>query len=118
MMRSFYSKHLRFINAFLLALIPVTVCLLRALVAKRSLFDVWFCGSNWQDELYYWQLTNDVVHYGVPQGYFGFNESSAQILSFSAWSPFLLIFWVLPGLIFGWGFLSPVIFNIVLFINR
>jgi len=114
-MRSFYSKHQRFINAFLPALIPVTVCLLRALVAKRSLFDVWFCGSNWQDELYYWQLTNDVIHFGVPQGYFGFNESSAQILSFSAWSPFLLIFWVLPGLIFGWGFLSPVIFNIVLF---
>lgn len=113
-MKSVHRKYSRILNSVLLALIPVTVCLLRAVAAHDSLKNVWFCGSNWQDELFYYQLTADVVKHGVPQGFFGFNESTATYLSFSAWSPFLLIFWVIYGLIFGWGIMSPIVCNIVI----
>jgi len=109
----FINKYNRIIKALILALIPITTCLFRCLVAKRSFGDVWFLGSAWNDEVFYWQLTNDVIHYGIPQGHFGFNESSARMLTFSAWSPLLLIFWVIYGLIFGWTFLSPIICNII-----
>ncbi|MCD8069341.1 MAG: hypothetical protein LUE87_10770, partial [Lachnospiraceae bacterium] len=55
-----------------------------------------------------------MIKYGYPYGYFGFNESHAQILSFAAWSPVLFWPWLLWGLIFGWNLLSPVYCNIFL----
>ena len=113
-MKKICLKYSRIINALILSLLPITVCLLRALVARQSLFDVWFCGSNWPDELFYYQMTSGVVHHGIPQGYFGYNEGTAQFLSFGTWNPLLLLFWSLYGAVFGWNILSPVICNIVL----
>lgn len=112
-MKRFYTRHERIINALVLALLPITLCILRALFDHKSLFDVWFCGSNWQDELFYYQMTSGVVHHGIPQGYFGYNENCAPYLSFGTWSPALLVFWAVWGVIFGWNIFSPVICNIV-----
>lgn len=43
-----------------------------------------------------------MIQYGIPQGYFGFDESHAANLSFAAWSPLTLIVWAVWGKIFGW----------------
>lgn len=104
----------RLICAFLMALLPIVLCVIRTLVNGESLFNVWFCGSNWQDELFYYQLTSGVVHNGIPQGYFGYNEGCAPYLTFGTWSPVLLIFWSIFGRIFGWGLLSPIFCNMLL----
>ena len=53
-----------------------------------------------------------MVSYGYPLGYFGFNESHALKLSFAAWSPILLLPWVIWGWIFGWTMMSPIYSNI------
>ncbi|MCQ2519235.1 MAG: hypothetical protein MJ107_01755 [Lachnospiraceae bacterium] len=104
----------RLIGAALMAFLPILLCVLRALANGEGLFDVWFCGSNWQDELFYYQLTSGVVSHGIPQGYFGYNEGAAPYLTFGTWSPLLLIFWSLFGVIFGWNVLAPVLCNILL----
>ncbi len=98
----------------LLALLPFLCAWVRCLIDERSLAEVYLPVSPWNDELFYYKLTENVVDFGYPQGYFGFNESHGQYLSFAAWSPVLLIFWVIWGLVFGWNLLSPILCNIAL----
>ena len=100
------------ISALVLALLPVACVLFRCAMDGRTLFDVYLPASPWNDELFYYKLTEGVLDYGVPQGYFGFNESHGRYLSFAAWSPVLLLSWVLYGLVFGWNLLSPILANL------
>ena len=100
------------INALILALLPLLCVALRCAIDGKTLFDVYLPASPWNDELFYYKLTEGVLEYGVPQGYFGFNESHGRYLSFAAWSPVLLLFWVLYGLVFGWNLLSPILANL------
>lgn len=111
---SFVEKHARFLTAFLVALFPIVLCVITCLIDGKSLFDVYIPASTWNDELYYYKLVEAILEHGYPRGYYGFNESHAQYLSFAAWSPVLLLPWVLWGLLFGWNFLSPVLCNLFL----
>ena len=100
------------LNAIVLALVPILCVVLRCAIDGKTLFDVYLPASPWNDELFYYKLTEGVLDYGVPQGYFGFNESHGKYLSFAAWSPVLLFFWVIYGLLFGWNLLSPILANL------
>lgn len=99
---------------FFLAVLPLLCAQLRCVIDGRSLSQVFLPLSPWNDELFYYKLTENVVKFGYPQGYFGFNESHGLYLSFAAWSPVLLVFWVIWGLLFGWNLLSPILCNIAL----
>lgn len=101
-------------KSLLLGLLPLTCCLVYCAAPGRSLGEVYLPGSEWNDELFYYKQVEGIVHYGYPQGYFGFNESHALKLSFAAWSPVLVFPWVLWGLVFGWNLMSPILCNIVL----
>ena len=101
-------------SAFVLALIPIVCVLLRCAWDGKTLFDVYLPASPWNDERFYYKLTEGVLSHGVPQGYFGFNESHGRLLSFAAWSPILLLFWVIYGLLFGWNLLAPMIANLLM----
>ncbi len=101
-------------KSLLLGLLPLTCCLVYCAAQGRSLGEVYLPGSEWNDELFYYKQVEGIVHYGYPQGYFGFNESHALKLSFAAWSPVLVFPWVLWGLVFGWNLMSPILCNIVL----
>ena len=61
---------------------------------------IYLPASSWSDEVVYSKQLAAVVQYGAPQGYFGFNESHAELGAFAAWGP--AVFWVyaLPGLLF------------------
>ena len=61
---------------------------------------IYLPASSWSDEVVYSKQLAAVVQYGAPQGYFGFNESHAELGTFAAWGP--AVFWVyaLPGLLF------------------
>lgn len=87
--------------ALLLALVPWICAWVYCLLRGRGLGDIYLPASPWNDELFYYKLTENVISYGYPQGYFGFNESHGLYLSFAAWSPVLLLFWVVWGLFFG-----------------
>lgn len=111
---SFITKYARFLTALLAALFPVVLCVITCLIDGKGVWDVYIPASTWNDELYYYKLVEAILEHGYPQGYYGFNESQAQYLSFAAWSPVLLLPWVLWGLCFGWNFLSPVLCNLFL----
>ena len=79
-----------------------------------SIGQIYLPSSERNDELLYYKQVEGILQYGCPQGFFGYNESHALKLSFAAWSPVLMLPWILWGLLFGWNLLSPVICNIVM----
>ena len=95
-------------------IIPFVMCIIRTAIDGKTILDVYLPNSTWNDELLYYKLTEACVHYGHPQGYFGFNESHALVGGFAAWSPVLLFPWLLWGLLFGWNLLSPILCNMVI----
>ncbi len=111
-LRNHIHNHIRFYRALLMALLPLICCVVRCLLTGHSIADTYLPASDWNDELFYYKQVEDMLKYGYPYGYFGFNESHAQVLSFAAWSPVLLWPWLLWGMIFGWNLLSPVYCNI------
>lgn len=75
------------------------------LVYERIVYGVPFGkiylpASAWSDEVYYVKQLSAVVQHGGPQGYFGFNESHAEIGRFAAWGPAVFYLYAIPGLIF------------------
>ncbi len=100
--------------ALFLALVPWISAWLYCLMQGQGFSALYLPASPWNDELFYYKLTENVLAYGYPQGYFGFNESHGMYLSFAAWSPVLLLFWVIWGVFFGWNLLSPMLCNLAL----
>ncbi|MBQ3899785.1 MAG: hypothetical protein II741_08110, partial [Lachnospiraceae bacterium] len=99
----------------IIALLPVLVCLLYALIDGHLPFKNSLQYSTWNDELFYFKQTEGILSNGFPKGFFGFNESHAKVLSFAAWSPTLILPWLALGKIFGWKLFSPFIYNGLLY---
>ena len=83
----------------------VAAALVFLLVYERLVYGVPFGkiylpASAWSDEVYYAKQLSAVVTHGAPQGYFGFNESHAEIGRFAAWGPAVFYLYAIPGLIF------------------
>lgn len=108
------KRYITLIQAVLLGALPILCCLISCAAQGRTIGEVYLPNSEWNDELFYYKQVEGIVSYGYPLGYFGFNESHALRLSFAAWSPVLVFPWILWGLLFGWGLMSPVVCNIVL----
>ncbi len=108
------KRYLLLCKALLLALLPVLCCIVGSAAQGRSIGEVYLPASEWNDELFYYKQVESIVEFGYPQGYYGFNESHGLKLSFAAWSPVLVLPWIVWGMLFGWNLLSPVICNIVL----
>lgn len=106
--------HTDFWKAAVMALLPLLCCVTACALQGRSIADVSLAAGEWNDELFYFKQVEGIVHFGYPQGYFGFNESHALKASFAAWSPVLVFPWILWGLIFGWNLSSPIYCNIFL----
>ena len=107
-------EHENLLEALLMMFLPLLCCLVTCALEGQSIGRVYLPASEWNDELFYYKQVEGIVHYGYPQGYFGFNESHAMKLSFAAWSPVLVWPWILWGLVFGWNFHSPIYCNIFL----
>lgn len=106
------KKYPNFIKAVIMSFVPLAAgCLLCAFYGK-GIWDLSLIVSEWNDELFYYKQVEAVLSHGIPQGYFGFDESHAVHLSMAAWSPVLLMPYLLWGLLFGWNLLSPILCNI------
>ena len=110
----FFEKNKRIIIALILGCLPLLYAILRPFFDGHSLNSVWIGASEWNDELFYFKQVDAMVKYGIPQGYFGFNESHGLYLTFAAWSPVLLMPWALFGKIFGFSMITPVVVNIIM----
>lgn len=108
------KRYLLLCKALLLALLPVLCCIVGSAAEGRRIGEVYLPSSEWNDELFYYKQVESIVEFGYPQGYYGFNESHGLKLSFAAWSPVLVLPWIVWGAVFGWNLLSPVLCNILL----
>ncbi|MGN1147699.1 MAG: hypothetical protein ACI4TB_04700, partial [Lachnospiraceae bacterium] len=94
------------------ALFPLLCAWIYCLKDGHLLSEIYLPASYWNDELMYYKQVESVVNYGLSQGWFGYNEAHGSVFPFGAWSPVILIPWVLWGLLFGWNLLSPIYANI------
>lgn len=97
-----------------LAVLPLVCCVVTCMGSGITITDIYLPNSMWNDEVMYFKMLEGSVEYGVPQGYFGYNESSAVYLGFGPWSPLLLLFPWIFGKITGCSLLTPVLCNIFL----
>ena len=67
------------------------------IVYKVPVTEIYLPASSWSDEVVYSKQLAAVVQYGAPQGYFGFNESHADIGTFAAWGPAVFWIYAIPG---------------------
>ena len=102
------------LGLLLACITPLIGCLLLMLSQRVSLSEISLSASQWNDELMYYKQIEGMVDYGVPQGYFGYNESHSVYGNFGGWTPANLIPYFLIGKIFGWNYSTPFIFNIAL----
>lgn len=108
------KKKPNLIKAVILSLVPLLAGVLLCALDGRTILDIYLPVSDWNDELMYYKQVEAVVEYGIPQGFFGYDESRAMHLSFGTWNPLLLLPYVVWGLLFGWNLMSPILCNIVL----
>lgn len=102
----------RWTKLVLAACIPVLGALLLLIVQGVSFGELTVVNSRWNDELFYYKQIEGMVKYGIPQGYFGFNESTSIYGNFAAWSPAILAPYALVGKVFGWTKYTPMLFHL------
>ena len=79
-------------NAVVFSLIPLVACVIYAALQGVMLWDINNIAANlpdYNDGIFYVKQIDAMVHYGMPKGYFGYNESAAQIGTLGAWPVFL-----------------------------
>ncbi len=101
-------------KALIMSFLPLLCCVIACASQGRTIAEVYLPAGEWNDELFYFKQVEGIVHFGYPQGYFGFNESHALKASFAAWSPVLVFPWIIWGVLLGWNLSSPIYCNIFL----
>ena len=109
------EKKVMIIKLLIVFLYPFFLCLIYCVVRGINIFNLYLPNSHNNDCLFYYKLVEGILSEGIPKGYYGFNESRALVGSFAAWSPALLLPWTLWGILFGWGYSSIFISNVVYF---
>lgn len=68
---------------------------------RTPLNEIWLPTTMNNDEALYNRQVVSVLTHGGPQGYFGYQESTADIGRYGTWGPLLIWAYALPGLLFG-----------------
>lgn len=97
-----------------LTLVPIFALVSYCLYYNQDIIYYFLPNSKWNDELIYYKTIESMIEYGLPQGYYGYNESCAHFGTFSAWSPTIYIIDYLIALIFGWNYYTPIIARIII----
>ena len=97
-------------------LTPVIGMALYMLKYGIGIGDISIACSAWNDELWYYKMIEAMVHYGLPQGYYGYNESHAIWGNLGGWSIAIYIPFVAIGKLVGWTYMTPIVINLVLWI--
>ncbi len=108
------NNYLLILGGFVFVGAVLIACIVYAALQGLGITDINPYASEWNDEVIYYKQIESVLHYGLPQGYFGYNESTATVGTFGAWCPVILLPYVALSAIFG---LSPVkiyLFNILM----
>lgn len=102
-----------FLCTFLFISSGIICAALYCLVDGKMITDIYLPSGSWNDEVFYYKQIEAAINYGLPQGYFGYGETSAEYLTYGAWSVAILLPYILFGKITGgWRILSPIFCNL------
>lgn len=110
---SIFNRHniIKFSLRALLVLLPfLCVFYISLCFGYKGSFEVLV--PNWNDEGGWYKQVEAILQYGHPLGYWGYNESFAQIGTFGPWGIAPLLPYALFGKIFGWQLNTMAIANI------
>lgn len=96
-------------------LLPWILCLIYCGLREITLKTLYLPSASNNDTLFYYKLVEAYASKGGLRGYFGYNESHALIGGFGAWSPVVILPWLVCAMMFGWNYIAPLIFNIIFF---
>ena len=99
---------------FTVVLVPLISAALFCFREGKTINDVYIPLGGWSDEITYYKQIEGILMYGLPRGYFGYNQTRAMFGSLGVWGIFPLIPYIIWGFFFGWNYLSPVYVNIFL----
>lgn len=89
-------------NALFCVLGAVLFLLAFYMLAYRTpLWQSWLPVNMDNDEVLYNRQIVSILYSGGPQGYFGYDETTAAVGRYGAWGPFLIWAYALPGFLFG-----------------
>lgn len=106
-------KNNNYIKAIFAFLSPLFICMFFCAVRGTSLLKIYIPNAINNDCLYYYKIVEGVINYGIPQGYFGYNESHALYGTFASWNPLIVGYWGIWGKVFGWNYASAIVSNII-----
>lgn len=76
--------------------------------------DAIFLPKGWvSDEVSYYKQIEAMIEFGMPKGYWGYNESTALVGTYGAWSFFNFLPYAMLGKVIGWNYFSPIICNLL-----
>ena len=108
------EKIIKCIAAFIF---PLFLCLLYCRIRGTSFWKLYLPSSINNDAFFYYKLVEGALMKGGIRGYFGYNESHALVGGFGAWTPFIIIPWMLWGYIFKWNYISPILNILLMFLT-
>lgn len=97
----------------LFAFVPLVAAMLYCLLDLKTILDISLPNGTWNDEVSYYKQIEGMIHYGIPRGYFAYNDSSAPVGTMGPWCILLFFPYVVIGRLTGWNYLTPVICNII-----
>ena len=104
----------KLINVILALLIPIIGALLLLQKYNVGFQDISIFTTPWNDELSYYKQIQGIMSYGMPKGYFGYNESTAAVGTIGPWSPVLMIPYSIIFKLIGIGTKQIICTNIIL----
>lgn len=114
MLRSLHNqKFLKIVVGIVFTLIPLLSAILFCFKDGKLINDIYIPLGGWSDEITYYKQIEGILAYGMPRGYFGYNQSRALYGSLGVWGLLPLIPYVIFGFFFGWNYCSPIYANIL-----
>lgn len=111
------KKKSQLIFSAIFILLPVLlfggVSLMQYVQYGRSGGGLFLPMPKWNDEAVYYELVKTWLATGMPKGYWGFEGGHAILGTGGAWSPAILLPYAIWGEMFGWGYSSVAIANVV-----
>ncbi len=77
------EKAWRWFAVIWLTIFPFLCCAAYCLKTNNLISDLYLPAGLWNDDIIYYKEVEGIVHYGIPQGYFGYSDTHALIGSFS-----------------------------------
>ena len=107
------SKKTVIISAAFIFLPAILFFVISLVQCGRSGGGLFLPVPKWNDEAAYYALIKTWLSTGMPKGYWGFEGGHAILGTGSAWSPAILFPYAVFGEMFGWGYGSVAVANVV-----